>query len=74
MCGTWVLEGLMDKNCPFCCVREKKTLISAIMSVCLFVTENFTFVFPSENGEVEPLEVLCKGSILRLPNQALFLS
>lgn len=72
--GTWVLEGLMDENCPCCCVREKKILISAIMSVCLFVTENFTLMFPSENREVEPQEVLCKASILRLPNQALFLS
>jgi len=43
--------------------ERKKVLISPVVCACLFVTKNFALVFPSENGEMEPQDVLSKPNI-----------
>lgn len=53
---------------------RKKILFSASVFLWLFVMENFVLVLPSENGEVEPQEMLSRANILGLPLQALLLS
>lgn len=49
---------------PYCCVRETHTAVVLVF----FTTENFTSVFPSGNGEVNPQESLSRASSLGPPH------
>lgn len=57
---------------PLLLCERKKVLISPVVRACFFVTKNFAFVFPSENGEMEPQDVLSQVNIRGLPQEDFF--